>query len=238
MREDSPKTAQPLVCPQCQHAIRKDDRFCQHCGTALFPQGPTRTQPRSLKVVLWVASALTAGLLILGVVIVHSLLTTRLATSPLPFPKPHPQIAVKNKPTTIPAAHLQTTSAPTPQAKAPSSVSTTWKSVFVNFNGATISLTLPSQVKPIAPQASGQWAWTTSPATTQIVLDITAAKSPQATQPLGPEAFGSPITRTTQSASQILDVAWAGHGYVALSMTVPLDDTAWLGTIAQSLRIT
>lgn len=240
------------TCPQCSQPVRVGDRFCRYCGTAL-PEVPeesvrVRKPPRRPPSLFWIAGALGIALLGLAGFVIHSLTTTRLATAPLTALSPHNRkISPRNKTARAHAAQTTPSSSAVAPSKAPSSPASPvpstpggWVSRAEHFKGATLSIALPQTMSALRSSSPGQWIWGFSggPAADYVSLAVVPAKSSAATEPLGAQAFGTPISRNSGTASQTLDIEWPGHGWVALSMVVPAKDQSWLGTIARSVSIT
>ena len=54
---------------------------------------------------------------------------------------------------------------------------------------------------------------------------------------LGPNTWGTPIKSNATTATQNLYVEWSAGHWAEVLMTVPAKDSGWLGSIAESVRI-
>ena len=159
--------------------------------------------------------------------------------SSVPKSHPHPKAPVKPK---VHAKHSGAPSTKKPKGlSTPPTIQSGWSSQSVSYQGATINLTLPkSLTESISKVSSAEWRFanTGNSAYNVTVTALAPSSSPPAgTNSLGPDAYGTPISDQGKTATQTLYVDWAGHAWVKVSMVVPVQDSSWLGSIAQSVRI-
>ncbi len=255
------------VCDQCHQRIPADSVFCPECGASLHPTrvsrnaGVNRSQNFSA---LW--GLLGAGVLLVVVLVVvnrhhHASIasgpqatqassgkthrpsgkTTPSQSSTTPKPKAHTTVPKQPKP------KIKTKTNPPPaktKTKVPSTPPTIlagWTNESLPYHGATVSVTLPKSLTESASKISAsEWLFANtgnSAYNVQVSALPASFTPPQGSTSLGPDAYGTPISKQGNVSSQTLYVDWTGHAWIAVAMAVPSKDSNWLGTIAQSVRI-
>lgn len=212
-------------CPRCEKTIRAGDLFCRHCGLPLEAQ---RSRSRGLRRIGYVAAVIGTAA-VSAVVIAHAL-TTPIASGPTPQARGQ-SIAVSQPAATASAANSQAPSSS-------SSSSGTWSTRSVRARGVGFSVQLPTNWIQSPLSRPGHWLWTAPNGVGKVTLAVKTYQNPSATESLGPNAYGTPITTLASGvASQQLDVKWAPHHWLWVTMKVPKSQISELGTIARSVNI-
>lgn len=217
------------TCPHCGLPIRRQDRFCRHCGTALAStrMGTQRLWP-------WAVGGLAVlGLSAWALFGVHG--------------EPHPLASASHggkaadrppllvTPQAVYHAHAVTTVSALPT----STITTphTWPRITEPYRGDEISLRLPPSWHATVTSTPGQWAWNGPHGTGHVTMTVVAYKPTTAGEALGPQTFGTPIVTQDQTVAQTLYVAWPQQGWLAVAMVVSSNHIAWLGEMGQSIRV-
>ncbi len=213
-------------CPQCDKTIRAGDMFCRHCGLPLERAQPGATGLRRKAYI----AAVIGTAAVSAVVIVHA------ASAPIasgPTPATRTQSAGMSQPAATISAGT-TSSPPTPST----TTMGPWTHHSVTAHGVGFSLQLPPKWTAGANSRPDHWLWTTPNGTSSVTLIVKTHRNPNATQNLGPSAYGTPITTSASGiSSQQLDVKWAPRHWLWVTMHVPKSHISELGTIARSVHI-
>lgn len=231
---ETPAQSLRLTCPRCGETILSEDKYCFHCGRRLqsavdagnnpprsrfrFPQWP-------LALVGIVAIAFAAYEVHHQSQVMAHLQSTGAGSS-----------AVNRTGRRAVALHPVVTTTTTYPANLPSSAS--WTSEVETYRNVQFGLRVPVGMNTLLPSSSGsQWAWGEPNTPYKVVLSVVPARPAGATVALGPKTFGTAITRSGAVASQSLYINWAAHTWVQVSMAVPASHIYWLGSIAESVRV-
>ncbi len=214
-------------CPRCEKTIRAGDLFCRHCGLQLEP---ARSGTHGFRRVAYLAAVVVTAA-VSAVVILHAV-TTPLALGPTTSTRG--QTATVSQPAATDSA-ANTSPSPTTSATA----SRAWSTHSVNAHGVGFSLQLPTNWIASPTSRPDYWLWTAPNGVGQVTLVVKTYRNSGATESLGPNAYGTPITTSTSGiASQQLDVKWAPQHWLWVTMKVPKSQLSRLGTIARSVNIT
>lgn len=215
-------------CPQCDRIIRSEDIFCRHCGFRLESAAKgSRGARRTAYIAAVIGTAAVSGIVILHAV------TTPLATGPQLVK--HAQSVAVSQPTATSGVGA-TNSSPSPS---PSIASGSWSLRTVSAHAVGFSLQLPTNWVESSRSSQDHWIWTAPSGPGKVSLVVRSYQNPGATENLGPSAYGTPITTSAHGvSSQQLDVKWAPHHWLWVTMKVPKSQVADLATIARSVNIT
>ena len=218
-------------CPQCDRIIRSGDIFCRHCGFRL--EAPTQgvRGPRHMAYVAMVIGTAAVS----GIVIFHAA-TAPLAAGPQ-LVKRAQSVAVQSVAVSQPAATSAVGTTNSSSAPSPSSASGSWSSRTVSAHAVGFSLQLPTSWVASPTSSPDHWIWTAPSGPGTVSLVVKSHQNPGATENLGPNAYGTPIRSANGVASQQLDVKWAPHHWLWVTMQVPKSQMSDLGTIARSVNI-
>lgn len=255
--------SQAPLCPKCRQPITGNDRFCRHCGadlkglmgarSAMKMAGAKRRIPRWPFVALGLAAGGVAAVIYGG----HSKnVATTSALSPASAhqksssrspavppsstsPSPSPSSTSSSGPSSNSPSGSSPSSGPSagssPSSQGNPSHSGRYVSVSTSYQGSTLALTLPKPLDHLESSSSGAWQWGSQKG--QVDMFVATHKPAAVSQILGPQTFGSPITRQGHFISQLIYIKWPGHGWVGSEIQVPRQHGNWLSTIAQSIQI-
>ncbi len=214
-------------CPQCDRIVRAGDIFCRHCGFRLEASAKGRRGPRRIAYVAAVIGTAAAS----GIVIFHAV------NAPLAA---GPQLVKRAQSVTAPQPTATSAVGATQSASppSPSNTATSWSRRTVSAHAVGFSLQLPSNWVESTNSTPDHWIWTAPSGPGKVVLAVRSYQNPNATESLGPNAYGTPITSANGVSSQQLDVKWSPHHWLWVTMQVPKSQISDLGTIARSVNIT
>lgn len=229
-----------MSCPKCGKTILPEDKFCFHCGRRLTNSpathgpGNQNARPVRRRFSQWPLAIFGAGALILAAVVVahgsHVIAQLGASSKPSPARLHH---SIKHKSSTV--LHSAVTTTTTYPSNLPSSGS--WTPEVETYNGAQITLRLPAAMSHAESSGATKWVWGAVGSPYQVTLAVVTGRSSSATIPLGPNTFGTAIIHAGGVTSQSLYVKWSNNDWIAVQMQVPNSHRGWLGSIAESVRI-
>lgn len=224
------KSAQShLRCPNCQETVLAEDVFCFHCGRRLKSSSKDSAAPsRAVRFPQWPLAILGVAALILAGYVVRHEQSTLSAVQSAP-PAHHAR-------TTVPKVlHPVVTTRTTYPASVPSSAH--WIPEVATYRNVQFSLRVPKSMDQPLTTGTTSWSWGALNTADRVVVEVVSGKPAAASVSLGAQTWGTPIVHLGNSASQDLYIQWASHQWVAVLMRVPGQDTPWLGSIAESVRV-
>ncbi len=221
---------------------------------------PAQTTDKKTKGRIWWPYAAVGAVFLIALgIVIHTISTARLASAPLsalaPSGKHHhhahavPPSSSQVSPSAAPSLVTPSSASKPSHSTASSSAAPShaaaiasggWVGATEVYQGGQLSVTLPKTLSTLQSAAPGSWVWGSSNKALrgdEVSMAVTPEKTSGATEPLGADAYGTPISHTATTASQTLDIGWGSHGWVAFTMVVPLADESWLDTIASSAKV-
>lgn len=234
------RMSQRLNCPRCGETILPDDKFCFHCGLRLARTQPPAPEPAGSfaarqRFPQWPLAVVGLLSLVLAGYIVHrqSALIARLTRStPAQVSKtvPHVHRTASNSVVLHPVVTTTIYPANLPPVQG-------WTAVAETYQNVQFGLRLPLALKSALNASPTAWTWGSPGTPYQVALDVVTGKPSSASTSLGPNTWGTPIRKTSTTASQALYINWAAHKWVEVSMVVPVSHIGWLASIASSVRV-
>lgn len=227
-----------LSCPQCGETVLSDDKFCFHCGKRLKDKdgasdlasdsGQSRRYPQWPLAIIGLVALVFAGIIVARQS--HTIARLKVAGSAHTHP---PTKATPGKHIVLHPVVTNTTT--TYPGNLPSSAG--WTPEVVTYHSVQIGLRLPSALTTSLGHSKTSWSWGHPSSPYQVMLNVVGGRASTASVALGPNTYGTPISQANGVSTQQLYVNWAPHQWVEVSMAVPKADANWLGSIAESVRI-
>ena len=229
-----------LNCPSCSETVLPEDTFCFHCGRRLKPKAaggvsaPNDVRPKRRRFTQWPLAVMGAiALLAAGYEVHHqSAIIANLRATQSGHRQHFGDSGKKHGPVLHPVVTSTQTIYP---ANLPSPLS--WTPEVETYRNVQFGLRVPKNLSASMGSSATQWTWGQANTPYRIVLSVVSAKTPAASVVLGPNTWGTPISRSSAAVSQDLFINWAGAKWVEVSMTVPASHVAWLQAIAKSVRV-
>lgn len=223
------RTVKPrLTCPNCGETVLAEDVFCFHCGRRLkaAQSGPPNAVSRRFR--QWpLAVAGVLAFIAAGYVIHHQQQQLTDVT--------HTSVRGHHLKKTRVVLHPVVSTTTSYPSNLPSSAH--WTVEVERYHTVQVSLRLPTSLAHLEKSSSTAWTWGATSTPDRVTLGIVGAKPGNASVSLGPNTWGTPIQNNATTASQNLYVEWTPGHWAEVLMTVPAQDEGWLGSIAESVRI-
>lgn len=241
-----------LACSHCGETVLLDDKFCFHCGTRLPSHPFLAMRHRLVQIGLsqWPLAIIgTAALLGSAYIVRHQSLVVAEALHNRPHlhgrsspvvRAPLVHAVIVETTTTRPGnAHTSATPHSAKPAHQPLNASTSgsWVTEHASYQNIQVSLRVPWGTNPSRTVSPSSWAWGERNTPYHATVSVVSKKPGAAKRKLGPQTYGTPITRSATLASQTLVINWSGEKWLEVAIAVPSHNINWLATIAESIRI-